>query len=144
MSSSFPPYRLYPARLLCPRDSPGKNTGVGCHTHLQGLFPTQGSNWCLLRLLHWTQILYCWANGEASLMDLEVPQKGDIFFSFFSLVLPPLLYFQGREFANNFKLIYQKYYSTKCIISFNNPMRWVFLLSPFSHKKLSCFRSCSW
>ena len=51
---------------------------------------------------------------------------------------------QGREFANNFKLIYQKYYSTKCIISFNNPMRWVFLLSPFSDKKLSCFRSCSW
>ena len=25
-------------------DSPGKNTGVGCHTLLQGIFPTQGSN----------------------------------------------------------------------------------------------------
>ena len=25
-------------------DSPGKNTGVGCHALLQGLFPTQGSN----------------------------------------------------------------------------------------------------
>ena len=24
--------------------SPGKNTGVGCHTLLQGIFPTQGSN----------------------------------------------------------------------------------------------------
>ena len=27
-----------------PRDSPGKNTGVGCHALLQGIFPTQGSN----------------------------------------------------------------------------------------------------
>ncbi|XP_069426855.1 cilia- and flagella-associated protein 119 isoform X1 [Ovis canadensis] len=31
-------------------DSPGKNTGVGCHAFLQGIFPTQGSNPCLL---HW-------------------------------------------------------------------------------------------
>ena len=37
-------------RLLCPWDSPGKNTGVGCHALLQGIFPTQGSN---TRLLHW-------------------------------------------------------------------------------------------
>ena len=28
-------------------DSPGKNTGVGCHALLQGIFPTQGSNPCL-------------------------------------------------------------------------------------------------
>ena len=35
-------------RLLCPWDSPGKNTGVGCHLFLQGIFLTQGSN---LRLL---------------------------------------------------------------------------------------------
>ena len=39
-----------PARLLCPWDSPGKNTGVGCHGRLQGIFPTQGSNACFL---HW-------------------------------------------------------------------------------------------
>ena len=32
-------------------DSPGKNTGVGCHFLLQGIFPTQGSNLCLLCLL---------------------------------------------------------------------------------------------
>ena len=31
----------------------GKNTGVGCHFLLQGIFPTQGSNPSLLRLLHW-------------------------------------------------------------------------------------------
>ena len=32
---------------------PGKNTGVGCRFLLQGIFPTQGSNPCLLRLLPW-------------------------------------------------------------------------------------------
>ena len=40
-------------RLLCPRDSPGKNTAVGCHALLQGIFLTQGSDPSLLRLLHW-------------------------------------------------------------------------------------------
>ena len=42
-----------PARLLCPWDFPGKNTGVGCHFLLQGIFPTQGLNPCLLCSLHW-------------------------------------------------------------------------------------------
>ena len=42
-----------PARLLCPWDSPGKNTGVGCHALLQGIFSIQGSNLHLLCLLHW-------------------------------------------------------------------------------------------
>ena len=46
-------------------DSPGKNTGVDCHSLLQGIFPVQGSNPCFLRLLHWRQILYCWATREA-------------------------------------------------------------------------------
>ena len=39
--------------LLCPWDSPGKNTGVRCHALLQGLFLTQGLNPHLLHLLHW-------------------------------------------------------------------------------------------
>ena len=33
------PHGLYPARLLCPLDSPGKNTGVGCHFLLQRNHP---------------------------------------------------------------------------------------------------------
>ena len=41
------------ARLLCPRDSPGKNTGVSCHFPLQGILSIQGSKPCLLGLLHW-------------------------------------------------------------------------------------------
>ena len=44
MSDSLWPHGLQPARLLCLWDSPGKNTGVGCHFLLQGIFPTQGSN----------------------------------------------------------------------------------------------------
>ena len=47
------PHGLQPARLLCPWDFPGKNTGVDCHALLQGTFPTQGSNPHLLCLLHW-------------------------------------------------------------------------------------------
>ena len=43
---------LEPTRFLCPWDSPGKNTGVGCHFFPQGIFPTQGSNPCLL---HWQE-----------------------------------------------------------------------------------------
>ena len=39
-----------PTRLLCLWDSPGKNTGVGCHFLLQGNFLTQGLK---LYLLHW-------------------------------------------------------------------------------------------
>ena len=35
MSDSVRPYGLQPARLLCSWDSPGKNTGVGCHFLLQ-------------------------------------------------------------------------------------------------------------
>ena len=35
------------------QDSPGKNTGVGCHALLQGIFLTQESNPCLFHLLHW-------------------------------------------------------------------------------------------
>ena len=47
------PCTIQPARLLCPWNSPGKNTGVDCHSLLQEIFPTQGSNLHLLCLLHW-------------------------------------------------------------------------------------------
>ena len=42
LSDSLQSRGLQPARLLCPWDSPDKNTGVGCHALLQGIFPTQG------------------------------------------------------------------------------------------------------
>ena len=43
---------LWTTKLLCPCDSSGKNTGVGCHDLLQGIFPTQGLNLCISGLLH--------------------------------------------------------------------------------------------
>ena len=53
LSNSLQHHGLQYARLLCPWDSPGKNTGVGCHFFLQGIFQTQGLNPHFLRLLHW-------------------------------------------------------------------------------------------
>ena len=58
VSDSLPPFGLQPSRILCPWDFPGKNTGVGCHFLLQGVFLTQGLNLCLLKLLLCRQILY--------------------------------------------------------------------------------------
>ena len=46
------------ARLLCPWDFPGKNTGVGCHFLLQGVFPIPELNPHLLHLLHCRRMLY--------------------------------------------------------------------------------------
>ena len=67
MSDSLRLYGLQCARLLCPRDSPGKNIGVDCHALLQGIFLTQGLNSDFLHLLHCRQVLYHRVTGEASL-----------------------------------------------------------------------------
>ena len=55
VSDSLRPHELQPARLLHPWDSPSKNTGVDCHSLLQRIFLTQGSN---PGLLHCRRILY--------------------------------------------------------------------------------------
>ena len=47
-------------------NSSDKNIGVGCHALLQGIFLTQGSNPCILWLLHLKWIHYHWATGEAN------------------------------------------------------------------------------
>ena len=49
MSDSLQPFGPHQAPLSM--GFPGKDTGVGCHALLQGIFPTQGSNPCLLCLL---------------------------------------------------------------------------------------------
>ena len=58
MPDSLRPSGLQPAKLFCPWDFSSKNTGVGCHFLLQGLFLTRGSN---LHLLDCSQILKRWA-----------------------------------------------------------------------------------
>ena len=64
ISDSLWPHGRWPARFLWPWDLPSKNTGVGCHALLQGLFPTQGWNPRLLCLLCCKRILYCWTARE--------------------------------------------------------------------------------
>ena len=49
-TQSCPAHGLEPSRLVCPWDSPGKNTGLGCHFLLQGIFLTQEWN---VSLQHW-------------------------------------------------------------------------------------------
>ena len=60
-----------PARLLCPWDSPGKNTAMGCHALLQGIFLSQGSNLCLCGFCTGRRILYhcaTWGSPPPSLL----------------------------------------------------------------------------
>ena len=63
-SDSLQPRGLQPTRLLCPWDSPGKSTGVGCHFLFQRTSPTQGQN---PGLLHWQA-------DSSPLSHLGVPQ----------------------------------------------------------------------
>ena len=60
MSNSLWPSRLRPTRLLCPWGSPGKNSGVGCHSLPQGIFRTGGSS---PGLMHCRQITV-WGTGK--------------------------------------------------------------------------------
>ena len=69
VSDSLRPQGLEPASLLCPWDFPSKNTGVGGHFLFQRIFPTQGSNPCLLHVLSW--------QGEFLLSRLRNLMMGD-------------------------------------------------------------------
>ena len=42
MFDGLQPYGLYPARVFCPQDSPGKNTGVTSHDPPPGDLPDPG------------------------------------------------------------------------------------------------------
>ena len=68
-----------PARLLCPWDFPGKNTGVGYCFLLQGIFLTQGLN---LGLLHCRQSLYCLSHqgSPGDPMDVEPMDVGNFIY----------------------------------------------------------------
>ena len=55
VSDSLRPHGLQPSKLLCPWNSLDSNNGVGCHSFLQEIVLTQGSN---PGLLPYRQILY--------------------------------------------------------------------------------------
>ena len=61
---------------LCSWDSPGKNTGVGCHAFLHGIFPTQRSNPHLLHLLHQQAGSLPLAPSGKPCKGLLIPYKG--------------------------------------------------------------------
>ena len=62
-STLLQPHGLQPTRLLCQWDFSSKNTGVGCHFLLQGIFPTpdQTQVSCIGR-----QILYHWVTSKVT------------------------------------------------------------------------------
>ena len=68
MSYSLQHHGLQPARLLYPWKSLGKNTDVGSHSLLQGIFPTQGLNPCLL---HCRWSLYHLATTEFKFYSIQ-------------------------------------------------------------------------
>ena len=68
MSNFLRPHGLQPARLLCLWNSPDKNTGVGSHSFLQGIFPTQWSN---AGLPYYRPILYCPSHQGSHWMEKQ-------------------------------------------------------------------------
>ena len=104
-------------------DSPGKNTGVGCHALLQGIFPNQGSN---LGLLYWGQILYHVSHQEAPICVqpftklTPVYSQWRIFISYFIEKVKPL----GR----NILMIFKWHHSSFILTLRKYPHSWSRLL----------------
>ena len=63
-----------PSGPLCQWASSGKNTGVGCHALLQGIFPTQGSN---SGVPHFRRILHCLSHQRSPSMDMNLGELQD-------------------------------------------------------------------
>ena len=106
MSVPLRPHGLQPARLLYPRDFPGRDIGVGSHFLLQGIFPTHGQNLHFLHLWHWqadslplshkvpdvnsgASLDFLFAKQTLSFLERKIPEKiVDTYFgSFISLLL---------------------------------------------------------
>ena len=72
------PMDCIPSGSSAHEDSPGKNTGVGCHALLQEIFPTQGSNPHLLCFLHWgnrvcSLSMSQWGSHHSSVLARKLP-----------------------------------------------------------------------
>ena len=76
VSHSLQLHGLEPARLLCPWDSPGKNTGMGSHFLLQGIFPTQGLT--LVSYVSCTDRWVFFITGAKSRTPTKAVQTGSI------------------------------------------------------------------
>ena len=80
MSDSVQPLRWQPTRLLCPWDSPDKNTGVGCHFLLR--MKTLGTSFLLMRW-PWghSLIAACHHKEQAMTRSLEFSTSPNPYFS---------------------------------------------------------------
>ena len=127
-------------RLLCPWNSPGKSTGVGSHSFLQGIFPTQ-----IIEpgLLHCRQILYIWTTREA-LNNTGLPHNFQSDFTHISLIS----FLLNRSVVSN-SLQPHGLYSL-----WNSPgqntgvgchflLQWIFPIQGLN-PHLLCFLNCRW
>ena len=88
-------------RLLCPRESPGKDTGAGCHFLLQGIFPALGLNLSLWHLLR--------CQVDSLLLDhLGRPRRGGNEVFFIMIIKSSTQQQPKYPCAYNFTLIKQK------------------------------------
>ena len=71
-------WTVAPTKLLCPWDSPGKNTGLGGQALSQGIFPTQKSNLKFLHLLHCRQILHQLSHQRSPKYLMIISQINDM------------------------------------------------------------------
>ena len=88
-NSLRPPWTTVACQALCPRNSPGKNTGVGGHSLFHGIFLIQGSN---PGLLYCRQILYHLSHqGSRYLIYIHIHKHSA------RTACRPLLYIFGKE-----------------------------------------------
>ena len=90
--------------LYSPWNSSGRNTGMGSWSLLQGIFPIQGSNWCLL---HCSWILYQLSFQGSPLEIYWVGQKNRLGFSVIS-------YRKSQTFWSTQCFIQKEEQSSKC------------------------------
>ena len=137
-----------PCLTLCsPMDCslPGKNTGVGYHALLQGIFPTQGPNPCLLCLLHWQADSFTTsANRKAYIFWMYAPiYPGCMYDQIHHLcIFPPIPWaafsacwwcsLMNRSFKCWCSLVYLCFSFVACPFSSlyrkSNPIKWSFHL----------------
>ena len=138
MFNSLLIYGLEPTRLLCPWDSPGKNTGMGCCCLLQEIVPNQGSNPRLFCLLHWQA-------GSLSEVYLQLfPQK--VLMDCSVMVMPCLVnskipQVQGKDVRRSFSRV--KYVvHLLLLLDFNFPKFLVFWI--FASQRPAVTRELLW
>ena len=91
---------LQTTTLLCPWDFLGKNTGVGCHFLLQGIFLTQGSNLHLLSLLNW-RAYSLYASSESLYLVDFLKYNSHLLFSVYMPQVP-----QYTEIADSTHIVF--------------------------------------